>query len=231
VNQYLKMGGYAQAYTDLSVQIGGNVAPDVQRMKASGAQLIMSCMDVNGNISLARSVQQYGLKAKQFWFNGSDQNVIDQYHGLMQGVVFEEGHVPFTASTSYYPGLKLYLQTMKKYAPKYTYDELAAQGYAAAALFVQGVKMAGANLTQANVVHEDNLITAFNANGFYAVTNWTVAHTSAPGPFCGAYIQVRGSALVPIFTQGKNVMHCFAVKANAPPNPTPVPLTPGTPGT
>ena len=231
VNQYMKLGGYTQAYSDLSVQIGGNVAPDVQRMKSAGVQMIMSCMDVNGNINLARSVQQYGMKVKQLWENGSDQGVIDQYAGLLQGIIFEIGHVPFTASTSFYPGLKQYLRTMNKYAPKYTYDELAAQGCAAAALFAQGVKMAGSNLTQANVVKQDNLITAFNANGFYAVTNWTVAHTSAPGPFCGAYIQVQGKRLVPIFGNGSQVFHCFAVKSNAPPNPTPVPLTPGTPGT
>jgi ABC-type branched-subunit amino acid transport system substrate-binding protein len=231
VNQYMTMGGYKQAYSDLSVQVGGNVAPDVQRMKSAGAQMIMSCMDVNGNINLARSVQQYGLKVKQLWENGSDQDVINQYANLLQGVIFEIGHVPFTASTSFYPGLKQYLQTMNKYAPKYTYDELAAQGYSAAALFAQGVKMAGSNVTQSNVIKQDNLITAFNANGFYAVTNWTVAHTSAPGPFCGAYIQVQGKKLVPIFGSGKQVFHCFAVKANTPPNPTPVPLTPGTPGT
>ena len=41
---------------------------------------------------------------------------------------------------------------MKKYEPKYVNDEIAMQGWESAALFVQGVKMAGTNLTQANVI-------------------------------------------------------------------------------
>ena len=32
---------------------------------------------------------------------------------------FYVAHVPFTAPTSLYPGLKLYLTQMKKYEPKY----------------------------------------------------------------------------------------------------------------
>ena len=52
---------------------------------------------------------------------------------------------------------------MKKYEPDYVDDEIAIQGWESAALFVQGVKMAGNNLTQANVIKEDNSLTAFTA--------------------------------------------------------------------
>ena len=57
---------------------------------------------------------------------------------------------------------------MKKYEPKYVNDEIAIQGWESAALFVQGVKMAGNNLTQANVIKEDNSLTAFTAGGLTA---------------------------------------------------------------
>jgi ABC-type branched-subunit amino acid transport system substrate-binding protein len=229
-NSYLRKGGYRQAYTDLSVPIGGNLAPDVQRMKAAGVQMIMSCMDVTGNVALARGVQQYGMKVKQYWLNGSDQHVVQQYQSLMQGIYFGVPHVPFTAPVKYYPGLARYLATMKRYAPKEAQDELAVQGFASAALFAQGLKMAGSKVTQANVVKQDNLITQFNAGGLYAPTDWTVAHTSAKGPFCEAYIQVRGSKIVPVFGQGHQVFNCFNVKSNRAPNPVPVTPPPGTPG-
>ena len=62
--------------------------------------------------------------------------------------------MPFTAPTSSYPGLKLYLTEMYKYEPQYTLDELAIQGWNVA-LFVAGVKVAGENLTQANVIAQD----------------------------------------------------------------------------
>ena len=52
----------------------------------------------------------------------------------MQGCIRQ----PFTAPTHLYPGLTLYLQQMKKYEPKYVYNELAIQGWESAALFVQG---------------------------------------------------------------------------------------------
>ena len=84
---------------------------------------------------------------------------------LMQGVYFAIAHVPFTANQSQYPGLKLYFQQMQKYEPSYVYDEIAIQGWESAALFVQGVKAAGNNLTWANVVKQTNKITDFTAGG------------------------------------------------------------------
>ena len=32
-----------------------------------------SCMDVTGNIAMARAIQQYGLKTNQLWLSGNDQ--------------------------------------------------------------------------------------------------------------------------------------------------------------
>ena len=116
-------------------------------------------MDVQGNITMARAIQQYGLKTTQLWFSGNDQATLKQNQSLMQGVYFNIAHVPYTAPTSIYPGLKLYLTQMKKYEPKYVNDEIAIQGWESAALFVQGVKMAGNNLTQANVIKQDNSLT------------------------------------------------------------------------
>ena len=58
---------------DTSIGYGASVIPDAERMKAAGTNFILSCMDVTGNISLARGVQQYGIQAKQLWLNGNDQ--------------------------------------------------------------------------------------------------------------------------------------------------------------
>ena len=69
---------------------------------------------------------------------------------------------------------------MKKYEPKYVTDEIALQGWESAALFVQGVKMAGANLTQAAVIAADNSLTAFTAGGLTAPVNWKSAGPHRP---------------------------------------------------
>ena len=50
----------------------------------------------------------------QVWFSGNDQWTLNTNESLMQGVYFNIFHVPFSASQSLYPGLKLYLAKMKK---------------------------------------------------------------------------------------------------------------------
>ena len=118
---------------------------------------------------------------------------------------------------------------MKKYEPAYVGDEIAIQGWESAALFVQGVKMAGSNLTQANVIKADNSLSAFTAGGLQAPVNWVSAgHSGHAPPYCLAYIKVVGDKYVPALNKGKNVFNCFE---STNPKKDPVfPLPAGTPG-
>jgi len=225
----LQAAGYTISYSDLKVNYpGSTVATDVQRMKQAGTNVVASCMDVQGNVSMARAIQQYGAHITQLWFNGNDASTLAQNQSLMQGIYFGIAHVPFSAPQSEYPGLKVYIAQMKKYAPNYVYDEVAIQGWESAALFVQGVKMAGNNLTQANVIKQDNSITAFTAGGLESPVNWKDAgHTGHAPPYCVAYIKVSGSNYVPTLNTGKNVFNCFE---SISPKKDPVfPLPAGTP--
>src|ERR1700722_13213477 len=225
----IKAAGYNVSYSDLKVSYpGSTVATAVQRMKQAGSNMVISCMDVQGNVNMARAIQQYGLKMTQLWFSGNDQSTLDQNQSLMQGVYFGIAHVPFTAPQSTYPGLKLYVTQMKKYEPKYVNSEIAIQGWESAALFVQGVKMAGNNLTQANVINEDNSLTSFTAGGLTSPTNWKSAgHSGHAPPYCTAYIKVSGDQYVPTLNKGKNVFNCFE-STNVHKDPV-FPLPPGTP--
>jgi ABC-type branched-subunit amino acid transport system substrate-binding protein len=225
----LKAAGYNVSYSDLKIGYpGSTVATDVQRMKQAGSNFVVSCMDVQGNITMARAIKQYGVKMTQLWLNGNDQSTLNTNQSLMQGVYFSIAHVPFLAPTSIYPGLKLYQTQMKKYEPNYVTDELAIQGWESAALFVQGVKMAGKNLTQANVIKADNSLTAFTAGGLTSPTNWKDAgHAGHKPPYCNAFIKVSGDKYVPTLNKGKNVFVCFN---SINPKKDPVyPLPPGTP--
>jgi ABC-type branched-subunit amino acid transport system substrate-binding protein len=225
----LTAAGMDVAYTDFKVAYPGTtVSSDVQRMKQAGVNFITSCMDVQGNVTMARAIQQYGMKTSQLWLNGNDQGTLDQNQSLMQNIYFYIAHVPFSAPQSEYPGLKTYLSVMNKYEPKYTLDEVAIQGWESAALFAAGVKAAGTNLTQANVVAQTNKLTAFTAGGLTAPTNWQSAgHAGHAPPYCGAYIQVKGTKFVPTLNKGKSVFNCFG-SINAKKGPV-TPLPPGTP--
>lgn len=225
----LKAAGYNVSYVDLKINYpGSTVATDVQRMKQAGSNFVASCMDVQGNVTMARAIKQYGLNASQLWLSGNDVSTLKSNQSLMQGVYFATAHVPFTAPTSLYPGLKLYLTQMNKYEPKYTYDEVAIQGWESAALFVQGVKAAGNNLTWANVVAQTNKLTSFTAGDLTAPTNWAVGgHSGHAPPYCTAYIQAKGTKYVPALNKGKNVFNCFT---STNPKKDPVfPVPPGTP--
>jgi branched-chain amino acid transport system substrate-binding protein len=225
----LKAAGYNVSYSDLKINYpGSTVATDVQRMKQAGSNFVISCMDVQGNVTMARAIKQYELHMTQLWLNGNDQSTLNQNQSIMQGVYFSIAHVPFGAPQSEYPGLKLYQAQMKKYQPNYVNDELAIQGWESAALFVQGVRMAGNNLTQANVIKADNSLTSFTAGGLTSPTNWRDAgHSGHAPPYCSAYIKVVGKKYVPTLNKGKNVFVCFQ---SINPNKNPVyPLPAGTP--
>ena len=225
----LQAAGYTVSYSDLKVNYpGSTVATDVQRMKQAGSNFVISCMDVQGNVTMARAIQQYGLKMTQLWLSGNDQSTLNQNQSLMQNVYFYVAHVPFTAPTSLYPGLKLYLTEMKKYEPAYVDDEVAIQGWESAALFVQGLKAAGANPTWASVLKADNSLPAFTAGGLTAPVNWLSAgHSGNKPPYCGAIIKVSGDKYVPALNTGQNVFNCFE---SINPKKGPVfPVPPGTP--
>ncbi|MHB8219765.1 MAG: ABC transporter substrate-binding protein [Acidimicrobiales bacterium] len=223
----LRRDNVTVAYTDLSVPYPGTTsASDVQRMQQDGVNLIVSCMTVTGNITMARAVKQYGMKTQQLWLNGNTQSVLDQYSTLMQGVYFIETHVPFNAPTKYFPGLAQYLTSMKKYEPKYVDDQTAILGWQSAVLFADAVKAAGSNPTQKAVIDAANKMTDFTANGLIGPVDWENAHTTSTPPYCTVYIQAEGKSFVTRFTTGHQVFVCFGGTLK----PVTVPAKAGVPG-
>ena len=229
----LKQAGYNVSFVDVGAQLGGSYSSDVQRMQQAGADMVFSCMQASDNITLSRDIQQYGLKTKQLWVNGYDQTLLDQYQGVMQGVYLDNtGTLPFEAADTAkfgntYSGMQQYIAAMKKYEPAFTYNGVALQGWQSAALIAAGVRAAGADLTQANVIAQTNKITDFNGAGVSAPVNWTVVHTGATLPNCSAFVQVQGDSFVPVFGQGKQIFVCLGASVK---NPVPVTPPPGTPG-
>jgi ABC-type branched-subunit amino acid transport system substrate-binding protein len=230
----MKAAGYDVALADVGAQVGGSFNADVQKLQQSGAQLVVTCMQASDNITLARDIQQYGLKIKQYWLNGYDKALLDQYESLMQGVYVDNvGGVPFEAADTSrfgttYAAMQNYIAAMNKYEPAYTYNGVAFQGWQSAALIAAGVRAAGADITQANVINATNKITDFTAGGLSAPVDWTVSHTGTTFPACTSFVQVQGKVYVPVFAPGKQVFICLDRNVK---NPVPVTPPPGTPGT
>src|SRR6516165_10040011 len=186
--------------------------------KAAGTNFILSCMDVTGNISLARGVKQYGIQAKQLWLNGNDVSTLNQYQDLMQGVYFNIQHVPFDAPLNKSPGLAQYVSAMKKYEPKYLYDEVGLQGWQSAALLVAGLKAAGPNPTQIGVINAINKMTDDTANGLTTPTNWSPGGGGHTYPItnnsCSGFIQVQGNKYVTVIAKKPQVFVCFRLSGS-----------------
>ena len=96
-----------------------------------------------------------------------------------------------------------YLNAMNKYEPAFTYNGTALQGWQSAALLAQAVKLAGNNLTQANIISITNHITDFTAGGLTTVTNWENSHTKTTYPTCSAFVKVKGKKFVPGLREGQ----------------------------
>jgi len=226
----LKAAGVNVSFVDVGAQLGGSFTSDVQRLQQSGSDSLISCMQASDNVTLSRDIQQYGLSIKQLWLNGYDQNLLNQYSSVMQGVYLSNaGNVPFGAAAypSVYPGMAAYTAAMNKYEPQYTTSNVALAGWQSAALMVEGLRAVGKNLTQAAVVSATNQITADTAAQTQAPTNWTVAHVKVTHPACTSWVQVKGTSFVSVFSTGKQVFVCLGPDAK---NPVPVPAPAGTPG-
>ena len=116
----LKAAGVNVSFVDVGAQLGGSFTSDVQRLQQSGSDALISCMQASDNVTLSRDIQQYGLSIKQLWLNGYDQNLLNQYSSVMQGVYMSNaGNVPFGAIAypSIYPGMAAYTAAMNKYEP------------------------------------------------------------------------------------------------------------------
>jgi len=232
----MQNAGY-KIYADVSAQLGGSYASDVQRIQQAGSQVIITCMQASDNVTLARDVQQYGLNVKQLWLNGYDQSLLNQYASIMKGVYFDiTGIVPFYAGSSSkygntYPGMKTYLAAMKKYEPSYVLNGISLQGWQSASLLAAGIqaasKASGGTVTQAAVISATNQLTNFTANGLSTPVNWKVAHVGYTTPNCSAWVQVSGKNYVPVFAPGKQVFVCVNASVS---NPQAVALPAGTPG-
>lgn len=222
--------GIPLVYEDLSIPApASDLHADVTRMKQAGVDMIVSCLDLSGDILLAQTMQQEGFtRPTQLWYDGYDQSALAQYGSQMQGVYFFEPNVPFEVTElnpGVYPGMDLFQQTLRRYFPGTAPSEAALAGWTGADLFVTGLSSLGRDVTRSRLVSAINHISSFTSEGILAPVDWTLAH-SASGPInCSAFIQVRGTEFVPVYGTGASVFTCF--ETPFPPTTSPIrPLVP-----
>lgn len=228
--------GVHVAYEDTSIPAPAiDLHADVNRMKAAGVDMVVSCMDLGGNVLLAQTMQQAGLGgALQYWFDGYDPSTLSQFGKYMQNTYFLLSEVPFEVTQLYpgqYPGMDRFQAALRRYEPGTPPSGAALAGWMSADLFTTGLRAIGRDVTRTRLVRAINRLTDYTADGIEPPVDWRTAHSPVSGTTrCSAFVKVEGDKFVPVYGTAPSVFTCFPVVDPAGPPIVPVvPLPAGVP--
>jgi len=187
--------------TDLSVQ--------VQKMKTAGVDLVATCMDNNGVVTLAKEMKKQGLDAIQLLPNAYDQSFVEEFGDLFEGSWIIMGFAPLETPEDLRPeGLELYEQWIDSTGGEQTENSLV--GWLNAGLFVEGLRKAGPDFDRQKVTDAINSITDYTADGLLPSLNWAeYGHYQREPVQCSAYLRIEDSTFVP--TEDDRIFTCFDV--------------------
>lgn len=203
-------------FVDQSLSYGvSDLGVQVSRMKSAGVDLVTTCMDNNGVVTLAKEIKKQQLKAVQSLPNAYDHDFLKEFGDLFEGSYVRTDFVPFEV-TDPPPGLTRYLAAMKKADAEPSENSLV--GWLNADLFVAGLKAAGKAFTRESVIDAINKMTNYRADGILTGVDWTRQHTQLKNPneACQVFSKIHDSKFVPVFSKpGKPFVCAEAHEATA----------------
>jgi ABC-type branched-subunit amino acid transport system substrate-binding protein len=192
-------------FSDKSLAFGQpDYSAQVAQMKEEGVDLVISCIDGNGAVNLAREIKKQGLDAVQVLPNAYNRALIEENADVLEGSYLFTTFAPFETRPKP-EGLKLYDEWIKKTDGRK--DENSMIGWINADLFVEGLKAAGPDFTREKVIDAINAMTDYDAKGLLAGTDWTTAHEEDQD--CYATLQVKDGKFKPVFGAKGKPFVCF----------------------
>jgi branched-chain amino acid transport system substrate-binding protein len=187
--------------TDLSVQ--------VSKMKQAGVDLVTTCMDQNGVVTVAKEMKKQQMDALQYLPDGYDEDFVKQFGDLFEGSIVRTDFTQWQLPESQQPaGLKNFLKWMNKDGSKL--DQNSITGWLNADLFVKGLKAAGQDFTRQKVIDAINKMTNYTADGVLHSVDWTKAHTenATPTLACEFKSTIKNSQFVPNYSEPGKPWNC-----------------------
>ncbi|HEY3940921.1 MAG TPA: ABC transporter substrate-binding protein [Acidimicrobiales bacterium] len=199
MNEFLSAStkdGISACYRDVQVPIGSvNFTTDALSIQHAGCNGVVTSAVDSTDVGVANALENEGSHAKQLYFTGYDQQVLDQPLSLhaLNGAYFstEFDFVKPNAAT------KAMLAGLKKYDPSYKGgipDLGTLFAYVSADLMIKGLQLAGANPTRASFISNLRQLTSYNAGGLLPDTltyaNFGTLAGLAPSE-CFYYVQLR----------------------------------------
>jgi len=208
IERWGKDSGTKVVFTDSSLGYGTtDLSVQVQKMKDAGVDIVATCMDNNGVVTLAKEMKKQGLDAIQFLPNAYDQSFLDEYGDLFEGSYVLTDFSPLETPAKLRPqGLKDYEKWIGSTGGQKTENSIV--GWLNADLFVQGLKQAGPQFDRQKVIDGVNSLTDYNADGMIAGVDWSrYGHYQRSNIGCASYLKVKDSTFTP--TTDKGVFTCF----------------------
>ena len=206
--------GLELAFVQESLQFGfSNLGDDVQKIRDAGVEFIATCMDIAGNVQIARLLRRAGLEDIKFYApQGYDPGTLEKYGDELNGFYFATLFTPFEVKKPP-KGLKLFLDQMEKSGAEI--NEQALAGWQGAALLYEGIKLAGEDFTRQSVIDAINGITDWTADGIRTEIDWSIDGHGPGKEACAAYVEAKDGKFIPRFGKKDQPFVCF------PDNPAP----------
>jgi ABC-type branched-subunit amino acid transport system substrate-binding protein len=207
-NSFEKYPSAEVVFVDTSLAFGvTDLSSDVSQMVEEGVDIVATCMDSNGVLTLAREMKKQGLDAVMSLPNAYDHEFIEE-----NAQFFNDNSYVLTYFTPFEvkpkpTGLKNYIKWMKKNGDELNENSLA--GWINADLLYTGLEAAGPDFTREKVIAAINEITDYTADGILGPVDWTKQHTGDPDVTCTVESQVVDGGFKPVFGKKGKPFICF----------------------
>ena len=166
----MKSVGFTITYERGIANTETDFTSDVVRMKQAGVQMYFAVDAANQDAALLNELQQQNFHPMVVFYNSYYPQILtDANPGAANGVYNFQPFAMFQGEDrATVPAVDTFLTWMNKTHPSFKPDLFSALGWDAAELFVQAVKAAGPNLTQAGVLSALSNIHSFDGGGMEA---------------------------------------------------------------
>jgi branched-chain amino acid transport system substrate-binding protein len=179
---------------------------NVLTMKARGVQLFLTqgLPDAYA-ATLAEEMQQQNFHPINVEGDAYSANLIKDGGSAVDHMYIEINYVLYLGADSNLPAVKLFTKWMKIADPDANFELQALYGWAAAQLFVQGLRNAGDPPTRAGLEAALDKVTSFNASGLLTTSN---PAQNIPGS-CLVLAQVHGDQIVRVAPTPPTGFYCL----------------------
>jgi branched-chain amino acid transport system substrate-binding protein len=164
--------GYKWVYTRDAGYTETSFLADMVKMKSAGVKMVLEVTEGPAEIStMAQEIKQQGLNAPLVVGAGTYSKAFDPGSAGNGTLLYTVTSLYMGEDAAVIPAVGTFDKWVKKTDPNPTLDLFTLDGWINAQLFVQALKLAGANPTRASLVAQLNKINSFNASGLISSQN------------------------------------------------------------